>query len=281
MASLAVSWAWARSRFHRSEHGLGSSSYFGSPKGESGSVLNMSSVQSIGSTNGTPRLSRRRLRIWSRPACLDDVVMQLEKHTSHRGVLIHTADRGFTEHANNFAAIAYLKSLLHERRQPRLPEGHRSASASRAIRRRPRSSSPAPLKLDNEINTVQTSAADSLKRIPSAVREETEREMANEVVSFDLTRLEGKGRAVDVASDAETCLPDDDKDERLREVQLVLDGASPHEMVGLGVIIDGENGIVKTYSAKGGFLVSLKSGIEVSLARVEASHVLGCLPEWA
>lgn len=249
----------------------------------------MSSVQSIGSTNGTSRPSRRRLRIWSRPACLDDVVMQLEKHTSHRGVLIHTADRGFTEHANNFAAIAYLKSLLRERRQPRLPEGIRSASASRAIRRRPRSASPAPLKLENEINTVQTSAAvghaisaaDGLKRIPSAVPEETECEMANEVLSFDLTRLEGKGRAVDVASDAETCLPDDDKDERLREVQLVLDGASPHEMVGLGVIIDGENGTVKTYSVEGGFLVALKSGIDVSLARVEASHVLGCLPEWA
>jgi len=143
--------------------------------------------------------------------------------------------------------------------------------------------------LEEEISTKRKSAsvshalcaADGLVRIPSAVPEETEREMANEVLSFDLTRLEGKGPSMDVASDAETCLPDDDKDERLLELQLVLDGASPDECVGLGVIIDGENGTVKTYSAHGGFVVAFKSGIDVSLARIEASHVLGCLPEWA
>lgn len=296
MAKMAVSWAWARSRFHRSGSGSSGGSLYGSAIGSALGSLRSMSFQSSGgnslsgnsfstnaSTNGTTRSSRHRIRVWSRPTCLEDVLDELEKQTSaDRGVLIHTEDRGFTEHVNAFAAIQYLRCLLRERRQPNLPLGHRRASASMPVRRRQRSASPAPLVLDpkelsglsgiRKCATVggELCSTDGVVRIPSVVTEEEEREVCS----------------AEVPSDAETCLPSDDehkpgKDERLKDLQLVLDAASPSECVGLDVILGGDHGTVKAYSAEGGFVVALKSGADVSLARIDASHVLGCLPEWA
>jgi hypothetical protein len=127
-------------------------------------------------------------------------------------------------------------------------------------------------------STVSGNLADEMGRIPSKI-EEDEQEGATDLQGAKLGSKE-------VSSDAETCLPSDDDrkpeaDERLRDLQLVLDAASPSEMVGLDVIIGGDHGTVKAYSPEGGFVVTLRSGKEVSLARVQASHVLGCLPEWA
>jgi hypothetical protein len=122
---------------------------------------------------------------------------------------------------------------------------------------------------------------DALARIPSSIVED-EREVA-----MDTQSVGAKFCSVnEVPSDAETCLPSDDEhkpelDERARDLQLVLDAASPSEFVGLDVILGGDHGTVKAYSPEGGFVVALKSGADVSLARIDASHVLGCLPEWA
>lgn len=227
------------------------------------------------------------MRVWSRPAVLDDVITELDQQHSGCGVLIHTEDRGYTDHANPIAAIEYLRCLARERRQPKLPLGHRRPSLSTPAvrRRRPRSSGPSPLLLDEKefsglkkSSTVGGNLSDALVRIPSKIVED-EHEGA--------TDLQGaKFGSAEVASDAETCLPSDDDrkpevDERLRDLQLVLDAASPSEMVGLDVILGGKHGTVKAYSPEKGFIVALRSGAEVPLARVEASHVLGCLPEWA
>jgi len=127
-------------------------------------------------------------------------------------------------------------------------------------------------------STVGGALSDAMVRIPSKIVED-EQEGATDLQGAKLGSAE-------VSSDAETCLPSDDDrkpevDARLRDLQLVLDAASPSEMVGLDVILGGDHGTVKAYSPEGGFVVALRSGADVSLARVEASHVLGCLPEWA
>jgi len=287
--AMSVSWAWARSRFHRtrSSGSSGGSSYGSSfASGSSrASFQGNDTFQSNVSTNGTSRPSKLRhhIRAWSRPAVLDDVIIELDTQRSDCEVLIHTEDRGYTEHVNNVAAIEYLRCLARERRQPKLPLGHRKPSLSMpAVRRRPRSSGPSPLVVDEKeysgmkkCATVTGALSDALARIPSSIVED-EREVA----------LSAKLCSAEVSSDAETCLPSDDErkpevDERLRDLQLVLDAASPSEFVGLSVILGGDHGIVKVYTPEGGFVVALKSGADVSLARIEASHVLECLPEWA
>lgn len=281
---MAVSWAWARSRFHRSRSSgsSGGSSYgssFASGSSRS-SFQGTTTFESNVSTNGTPRPSKLRhhMRNWSRPGVLDDVIAELDTRRSENAVLIHTEDRGYTEHVNPVAAIEYLRCLARERRQPKLPLGHRKPSLSMpAVRRRPRSSGPRPLVLDEKefsgMKKCSTVGGD-LARTPIV---EDEREVAMEGAKFC---------SAEVSSDAETCLPSDDDrkpevDERARDLQLVLDAASPGEFVGLDVIIGGDHGTVKAYSPEGGFVVALKSGADVSLARIDASHVLGCLPEWA
>lgn len=128
--------------------------------------------------------------------------------------------------------------------------------------------------------TVGGALSDAMVRIPSSIVED-EREVA-----MDTQSIGAKFCSAEVSSDAETCLPSDDDrkpevDERARDLQLVLDAASPSEFVGLDVILGGDHGTVKAYSPEGGFVVALKSGADVSLARIDAAHVLGCLPEWA
>jgi hypothetical protein len=228
------------------------------------------------------------MRHWSKPAVLDSIITELETTQGYDcEVLIHTEDRGYTEHVNKAAALEYLKCLARERRQPNLPLGHRKPSLSMpAVRRRPRSSGPKPLILDDKefsgmkkCSTVSGALSDAMVRIPSSILE-------NEEVAIDTQSVGGKFCSAEVLSDAETCLPSDDDrkpeiDERAQDLQLVLDAASPNEFVGLDVILGGDHGTVKAYSPEKGFVVSLKSGADVSLARIKASHVLGCLPDWA
>ena len=90
-------------------------------EGHEGGIQLPHVVDTMGTTSGAPRGAlERRLRRWSRPTFLDDVIAELDGQSETHGVLTRTVEDGITEHADKFAAIEYLQDLLRKRREAHL-----------------------------------------------------------------------------------------------------------------------------------------------------------------
>lgn len=126
-----------------------------------------------------------------------------------------------------------------------------------------------------ELRTVHASTG-SQGGLPGSIDLQTSLGAAREAAAAAYAAAASTAKAANAPAGASPLGADASYAEKLREVQQMLDDADPDEFVGLAVQVHDEKAVV-TERVGGRFRVTLDSGGEVMLDKIEATHVVDWL----